>query len=93
MLPYLWFCVIIYNVRKNGDKALFEYCKKFDKAELSSLEVTEEEINEAISVLEYADATGQIMSALNLSSDIEGFNWYDAVKFYEEVWTIWSCTL
>ncbi len=42
-----------------------------------------EEINEAISVLEYADATGQIMSALTLSSDIEAFNWYDAVKFYE----------
>lgn len=42
-----------------------------------------EEINEAISVLEYADATGQIMSALDLSSDIEVFNWYDVVKFYE----------
>lgn len=23
---------IIYNVRKNGDKALYEYCEKFDKA-------------------------------------------------------------
>ena len=38
---------IIYNVRKNGDKALFEYCEKFDKAKLSSLEVSEEEIEEA----------------------------------------------
>ena len=27
---------IIYNVRKNGDKALFEYCEKFDKVALSS---------------------------------------------------------
>lgn len=38
---------IIENVRANGDKALIEYAKKFDKAELSSLEVTEEEIEEA----------------------------------------------
>ena len=40
---------IITNVRKNGDKALFEYCEKFDKAVLSSLAVTEEEIDEAFS--------------------------------------------
>ncbi len=39
---------IIENVKKNGDKALFEYAKKFDKAELSSLEVSKEEINEAM---------------------------------------------
>lgn len=38
---------IIDNVVKNGDKALFEYAAKFDKAELSSLEVTAEEIDEA----------------------------------------------
>ncbi len=38
---------IIDNVAKNGDRALFEYSKKFDKAELSSLEVTAEEIEEA----------------------------------------------
>ena len=38
---------IIDNVRKNGDKALFEYCKKFDKADLDSLEVTKEEIDKA----------------------------------------------
>ena len=43
---------IIENVKANGDKALFEYCKKFDKAELSSLLVTEEEISEALSVVE-----------------------------------------
>lgn len=29
---------IIENVKNNGDKALFEYCKKFDKADLSCLE-------------------------------------------------------
>ncbi len=38
---------IISNVVKNGDKALFEYSRKFDKAELESLEVTAEEIDEA----------------------------------------------
>ncbi|MDO4379844.1 MAG: histidinol dehydrogenase [Clostridia bacterium] len=43
---------IISNVRKNGDKALFEYCLKFDKAELSSLEVSGEEIDEAFSLVE-----------------------------------------
>ena len=39
---------IIADVRKNGDKALFEYSRKFDKAELSSLLVSEEEIREAV---------------------------------------------
>ena len=38
---------IIANVIKNGDKALYEYCEKFDKATLESLEVTEAEIDEA----------------------------------------------
>lgn len=38
---------IIANVIKNGDKALFDYARMFDKAELASLEVSEEEIEEA----------------------------------------------
>ena len=38
---------IIANVIKNGDAALYEYAEKFDKAKLSSLEVTEDEINDA----------------------------------------------
>jgi len=38
---------IIANVRKSGDKALYEYCEKFDKAKLDSLQVTAEEIAEA----------------------------------------------
>ena len=37
---------IIANVRENGDKAIFEYCRKFDGANLSSLLVSEEEIDE-----------------------------------------------
>ena len=43
---------IIDNIRKKGDKALFEYSEKFDKANLTSLEVTEEEIEEAFSLVE-----------------------------------------
>lgn len=39
---------IIENVKTNGDKALFEYALKFDKATLSSLEVTKEEIDSAV---------------------------------------------
>ncbi len=39
---------IIYNVRKRGDDALLEYCEKFDRATLTSLAVTEEEIDEAV---------------------------------------------
>ena len=38
---------IIANVRQNGDKALLEYSKKFDKVDLKSLEVSSEEIDEA----------------------------------------------
>ena len=43
---------IIYNVRKNGDKALFEYCERFDKAKLTALEVSQEEIDEAFECVE-----------------------------------------
>ncbi|MBO5060757.1 MAG: histidinol dehydrogenase [Clostridia bacterium] len=43
---------IIYDVRKNGDAALFKYCEKFDKAKLSSLQVSQEEIDEAVSLVE-----------------------------------------
>ncbi len=43
---------IIENVKTNGDKALFEYCEKFDKAKLSALEVTKAEIDEAVAQVE-----------------------------------------
>ncbi len=39
---------IIENVAKNGDKALFEYTEKFDRAKLESLEVSEDELNDAL---------------------------------------------
>ncbi len=43
---------IIYDVRKNGDAALYKYCEKFDGAVLSSLEVSQEEIDEAFASVE-----------------------------------------
>ena len=43
---------IIADVKANGDTAVKAYCAKFDKAELTSLEVTPEEIQEAISQVE-----------------------------------------
>ncbi len=43
---------IINNVRKNGDSALFDYCKKFDGAVIDSLEVTQQEIDDAFKTVE-----------------------------------------
>ncbi|MBQ3016171.1 MAG: histidinol dehydrogenase [Clostridia bacterium] len=43
---------IIADVRKRGDAALFEYTEKFDKVKLESLKVTEEEIEEAFSLVD-----------------------------------------
>ena len=43
---------IIASVVKRGDAALFEYCEKFDKAKLDSLEVTKEEIEEAFAAVD-----------------------------------------
>ena len=40
---------IIADVKANGDKALFAYCEKFDRAKLETLQVTKEEIDEAVS--------------------------------------------
>ena len=42
---------IISNVRARGDEALFEYNRKFDKADLTTLEVSEAEIDEAFDVI------------------------------------------
>ncbi len=43
---------IIANVRQNGDKALFEYCERFDKAKLNALAVTKAELDEAMTLVE-----------------------------------------
>ena len=57
---------IIKNVAENGDKAVKEYCLKFDKANLDTLLVSEEEIEEAVNSVEpeflriLSDAAGNI---------------------------------
>ena len=43
---------IIVNVRVGGDQAVLDYTRKLDKAELSSLEVTDGEIEEAFAAVE-----------------------------------------
>ena len=43
---------IIADVRTRGDTALLDYAARFDKANLSSLEVTQEEIDEAFAAVE-----------------------------------------
>ena len=43
---------IIADVRANGDRALYAYAEKFDKAKLSSLEVSAEEMEAAIAQVE-----------------------------------------
>ena len=42
---------IIADVRANGDKALFAYCEKFDKAKLTALQVSREEMDEAMGLV------------------------------------------
>lgn len=43
---------ILDEVRRDGDAALLRFCKRFDKARLTSLAVTEEEIAEAVAAVE-----------------------------------------
>ena len=43
---------IIATVRKDGDKALYFYSEKFDKAKLNSLQVSADEIKEAVDLVE-----------------------------------------
>ena len=42
---------ILEDVRQNGDAALYAYSRKFDKAELTALEVTQAEIDEAFAAV------------------------------------------
>ncbi|WOF15360.1 histidinol dehydrogenase [Methanoplanus sp. FWC-SCC4] len=50
---------IVENVRKSGDSALFEYAKKFDRVELESLAVTEDEVEAA-----YDEVDGHLVENL-----------------------------
>lgn len=61
---------ILENVRTNGDTALLEYCEKFDKAKLSSLEVSQQEIDDAFSSID-----PDFIKTLELARDnIEAFH-------------------
>ena len=43
---------IITQVRKKGDQALYEYAEKFDKAVLSTLEVSQEELDDSLNQID-----------------------------------------
>lgn len=43
---------IIENVKNNGDKALFEYCERYDGARLSSFAVSADEIENAVKTVD-----------------------------------------
>lgn len=55
---------IIDRVRREGDKALLYYTEKFDKAALDSLRVSEEEIDEAVALVE-----PELIEVLKLARD------------------------
>lgn len=69
---------IIEEVRKNGDKALFYYTEKFDKARLQTLEVSKKEIEEAVAatdikLLEIMREAAENIRAFHKMQKREGF--------------------
>ena len=61
---------IIANVRANGNKAVFDYTKQFDKWDITAdnIKVTEEEINEAFAQAESAYIEVMKRSAANITA-------------------------
>ena len=57
---------IIQDVRLNGDEALFRYCEQFDRAKLDSLQVTQQEMDEAIGSVDPAFLTILEKAAANI---------------------------
>ncbi len=57
---------ILSDVRNRGDRALFEYTKKLDRVELSSLEVTQKEISYAHSAVDKKLAVALKMAATRI---------------------------
>src|SRR6185437_12521524 len=57
---------IIQSVRDKGDSALFEYAKKFDKADLASLKVSPEEFEAAATRLNEQEKQAIISAAENI---------------------------
>ena len=75
---------ILANVKKNGDKALFQYTKDFDKADInaSNIKVTEEEIKEAYDRLENPELVQVIRRSLKNIKEYhekqKQYSWFDS---------------
>ncbi|MFQ9114772.1 histidinol dehydrogenase [uncultured Eubacterium sp.] len=75
---------ILNNVRNNGDKALFEYTKKFDGADInpSNIMVTKEEIQEAYESLENPELVEVIRRSLKNIKEYhekqKQYSWFDS---------------
>lgn len=76
--------VILANVKENGDKALFQYTKDFDKADInaSNIKVTEEEIKEAYDRLENPELVQVIRRSLKNIKEYhekqKQYSWFDS---------------
>ena len=66
---------IIADVRKRGDEALFELTKKFDKAELTTLAVSEEEFEEALGQVE-----PEFLEVLKKAAEKEANAWEVSIR-------------
>lgn len=75
---------ILANVKENGDKALFQYTKAFDKADInaSNIKVTEEEIKEAYDRLENPELVQVIRRSLKNIKEYhekqKQYSWFDS---------------
>ncbi|MDV0445192.1 Histidinol dehydrogenase [Methanimicrococcus sp. At1] len=72
---------ILENVQKNGDQAILAYAKQFDKAELSTLEVTPDEVEEAIASLD-----SNLLKHLRQAA--ENIRRFHAAQLPKEIWYI-----
>ena len=61
---------IIDKVRAGGDRAVLDYCRQFDKAGLTALEVTAQEIDEAFDAVEpkFLDILRRAAANIRISS-------------------------
>ena len=75
---------ILANVKENGDKALFQYTRDFDKADINALniKVTEEEIKEAYDRLENPELVQVIRRSLKNIKEYhekqKQYSWFDS---------------
>lgn len=75
---------ILQNVKENGDKAVFEFTKRFDKADIDSenIVVTKEEIEEAYELLENKELVEVIRKAISNIKEYHEkqrqYSWFDS---------------